>query len=335
MMPVALTRLFRKTALFGLAVALSACDNPPALGNINQILVVSSTDLWTQVRDDMYEALEPQTFTVRDERVFDIAHAEPDAENWERLSVLRQILLMGTADFEPIAAAIRAYRGEVPPAPGVFQVGNLWARNQIVTVVLLTPGGDAATEVRTLLPELGELYLRQFQEYAHSRMFVSGVNESLADSLRQNVGFSLTVPTVYRFSEAEPGVFLFRNDQPDPSSLIRNIVVTHRPRAEVELSEETAVAWREEIATRTTTPPQVTETLPGAERIEVNAREGIQIRGVWTNPPGEYPAAGPFFTRLVSCGDQVYLLDAWLYAPGVAKYEYMFQLNAIADSFTC
>ena len=33
--------------------------------------------------------------------------------------------------------------------------------------------------------------------------------------------------------------------------------------------------------------------------------------------------------------DRMYLLDAWLYAPGKEKYEYMIQLQTILGSFRC
>ena len=41
--------------------------------------------------------------------------------------------------------------------------------------------------------------------------------------------------------------------------------------------------------------------------------------------------------RAIVCEDQdrMYLLDAWLYAPGKEKYEYMIQLETILDSFSC
>jgi hypothetical protein len=33
--------------------------------------------------------------------------------------------------------------------------------------------------------------------------------------------------------------------------------------------------------------------------------------------------------------DRIYLIDAWLYAPGDEKYEYMIQLDQIVASFDC
>ena len=64
----------------------------------------------------------------------------------------------------------------------------------------------------------------------------------------------------------------------------------------------------------------------------------IQIQAQWRNPPERgWPAGGPFITRAVTCEsqDRTYYVDAWLYAPGKEKYEYMIQLETILDSFRC
>lgn len=317
-------------ALLGLA----ACDKPRAVGEAMQILVVAPDQVWNGLESEIQEALVPRTFTVRDERVFDIAHLDPSRSGWGNLRVQRQILVIGDADDPAVAEAIGAHRGSVPPAPAVFQVHNLWARGQLVTVLLLTDD-SRLQEALPLLRPLGATYLAQFEEYARSRMFVTGVNEELRDSLVRNGGFSLTLPRVYRAETPEPGVFLFRNDQPDPSRLIRNITVTSWPAGEVVASAENAVRWRAELAERWTQPPQVTESTVEEQELEVAGRPAIQVQGVWSNPPDQWPAAGPFVTRLVECPERLFLLDAWLYAPGIPKYEYMYQLKTILDSFEC
>jgi hypothetical protein len=68
------------------------------------------------------------------------------------------------------------------------------------------------------------------------------------------------------------------------------------------------------------------------------AHLAYELQAVWQNPPSaDWPAAGPFIARVVACEEQdrLYLLDAWLYAPGRDKYEYMIQLNTVLDSFRC
>ena len=101
------------------------------------------------------------------------------------------------------------------------------------------------------------------------------------------------------------------------------------------MTPEAAVQWRAELAAEYTQPPQVTEQSAEFRSLQVGTRPALQVQGIWSNPPSEWPAAGPFITRLIDCPDRTFLLDAWLYAPGVPKYEYMYQLKTILDSFQC
>ena len=67
-------------------------------------------------------------------------------------------------------------------------------------------------------------------------------------------------------------------------------------------------------------------------------QSAYQVQAVWQNPPeANWPAGGPFILWAVACPsqDRLYLLDAWLYAPGREKYEYMIQLQTILESFRC
>lgn len=326
-----------RTRVVGLvmaAAAMAGCNKPLALGDVNQILVVAPTPLWQSLEADIRAAMEPRTFTVRNERVFDVAHAEPAEILEGNLRFLRQILLIGPPDDPTVAQALDEFSGVPPAPPAVFQIRNVWASNQLVTVALVPPGaGESA--VRPLLAELGDIYISQYEEYAHSRMFVTRPNEILADSLRRTAGFSLIVPNVYRTGEIEPGIWRFRNDQPDPSQLIRNVIVDSRARGEVEFTADAALAWRTELLDRLEQPPQVTEPYEQVLPLKAGEHEVIQIQGVWSNPPGQWPAAGPYLTRLVDCGDRILLVDAFLYAPGDSKFEYMYQLNTILDSFEC
>jgi hypothetical protein len=316
------------------AAALSACDRPRAIGDATQIVVAAPTDFWLALEDDIKDALEPRTFTVRDERVFDVGHIQPGDEGWASLRAMRQVLVIGNAEQPAVEEVLRRHRGDAPSPPAMFQVRNVWAQNQVVTLLLLPPGAQPEAAL-PLLPELGATYLRQFEEYARSRMFVTGANAELADSLRREAGFELTLPRVYRVERPRPELIVFRNDQPDPSRLIRNVTVAARPAEQVRLSADYAADWRETTAAQLTEPPQLTEALPQMHSMEVAGHPAVQINGIWSNPPGEWPAAGPFITRLVECPDQVFMLDAWLYAPGVPKYEYMYQLNTILNSFRC
>jgi hypothetical protein len=211
--------------------------------------------------------------------------------------------------------------------------------------MVITPEGPdaAAGALATLLAELGALYDAQFRQLALNRMYVSGVDTLLADTLASRVGFRMLFPTVYKRSVRD-SVYMFRNDNPDPSELIRQIGVTWRTPMPDSLTgspmgdRAATLAWREALATTNYADEQVIDTARVFERtVEVDGRQAFEVQAVWQSPPEAWPAAGPFIARLIPCPEQdrLYLVDAWLYAPGREKYEYMIQLETLLDSFQC
>lgn len=318
-------------------LALAGCGKSQSFGDADSIIIAVPDSAWAQYEEVIERALEPRTFTVRDELIFKLTQTDPNLAPWGDLRRFQNVLVIGQPDDPWVQQALEEAEGDIPAPPALLEVEDVWAQNQTVRVVLL-PEGAGPEVAAPLLEEAGSTYLREFQEYAYRRMFASGKDVALADTLAREAGFSLLLPEVYYWEEVEPGTFIFRNDYPDPSSLIRSILVTSRPSAEVEMTASTALQWRMELAEQYTQPPQVTDTtLAVSTRGGSGAANRIGIQGVWSNPPGEWPAAGPFLTRLVECPGQgrTYLLDAWLYAPGVPKYEYMLQLEYILDSFEC
>jgi len=329
----------RKLAL-GALVALSAlaCDEMSmgvAYGDYNGIVAVMDPTLWEEVDDDVYAALEPTMITVRDEKTFEVTYQDPARPEWRNLRRFRQMLLVGSGEEpwmeDPIAHSEHAIAG-----PGLYRVHDVWSRGQQITILIVAPG-TAADELRTHLREIQETLDTQYRAWARDRMFMSGVDSALADTLMAVGRFQVLVPDVYRWIH-EDSLFQFRNDNPDPSELIRNIAVTWRSPIPPDMQPEGILAWRGEIAAHYSEPQDVDLTVVDAGPFEFRGRPAYQIRATWKNPPDlNWPAAGPFVTRAVICPEQqrMYLVDAWLYAPGQDKYEYMIQLETILDSFRC
>ncbi len=321
-----------------LLVALtSACDftrSPISYGDANSIIVTADPSVWEVVEDSVRSALEPTIFAVRDERTFDITYTEPTNPDWADLRLFRQLLVIGTADDPWVEAALD---GNEPPEalPAVVESNNVWANNQWVATIVLPPDGDP-TEIYTLLPEIGRDFEQRFQQYMLRRMFASGVNEDLAENLAEDHGFSIVVPRVYRYGDYET-VHIFRNDFPSPAELVRSILVTWRSGVTDSISAEEILEWREEVAERYYPRPMVTLR----DRLEIGALEGevegVTVHGLWESPPERYPGGGAFFSRAVLCPSQnrTYLLDAWLYAPGKDKIEYVSQIRTILGTFRC
>ena len=334
-----MTKLSSIIAVAALTLGLGSCDNTAlAYGDANSIIAVMRPELWEEVSEDVYSALEQTIRTVRNEKTFTVTYQDPSGDYWGDLRRFRQMLLIGTLADSWIQEALDSDNEDASMTRlGIHQVGDVWARGQQVTVVLLPDDGGVG-ELTLYLAEVHELLDEQFRTYALNRMYMAGADTALADTLAIEAGFSLFLPAVYRWNQSD-SVFLFRNDNPDPSELIRQIGVTWKTPIPSAIQQETVLEWRSELVAGHYSEPQdhALENVSSGP-IEHLGNNGYQVQAEWRNPPDRgWPAGGVFITRVIVCENQnrSYLLDSWLYAPGKEKYEYMIQLETILDSFQC
>lgn len=328
-------RMSRRLAVVASVLVLfSGCAKPAPFGEANQIAVATSNEIWNALESEIVAALEPRIFTVRDERVFEVAYIQPAEIAETRLRRMRHVLLIGSAQEPVIAEALAGRDWEGLTLPVLIQLEEVWAQNQLVTVALLPEAAEPHV-LEPLLPRIGELYLRRLGDHIRSQMAVTMPNERLAKRLRRAGGFTLEVPRTYDYRQLEPNLFVFRHEDPGTVPVIRTVLVDSRARGSVEWTAEGAGAWRAELAERLHQPPHVTETLADWMQGQVAGEPAIRIQGVWSTPLGEWPSAGPFISRMVECSDRVFLIDASLYSPGDEKYQYMYQLDMILDTFRC
>jgi len=275
------TMRFKTLGLLALAaLTLTGCNEKSvAYGDANSIIAIMSPDMWAQVSEDVYGALEQTIQTVRDEKTFTVTYQDPGSEEWSNLRKFRQMLLVGT-DADPWIAEALAVSRDPVTEPGMSQSYDVWSRGQNVTVILLSEPG-ALDELRGFLPEIREMLDRQFREYATSRMFMTGADTALADTLMAEARFSVMVPVVYKWARND-SVYVFRNDQPDPSELIRQVAVTWMSPIPTDMQPEGILDWR----------AQVVEGIIPRTRLSIwrTPRPGPSASGAWTRtrsrPPG-------------------------------------------------
>lgn len=327
--------LFPITAL--IALSLGACDKPLAWGEWNSIIATAGEAQWSEYEAIVNGALQPRVFTVRPEKTFRVTYQEPTHRDWVRLRRFKSILVIGTEEDPWVAEALAETGRKTFSPPELLQVRDVWARGQLVNIMLVG-SGNATEDIAALSGRLHEDLDGQYREWVRSRMFVTGADTLLADSLAQSVGFSLLVPNVYEFHAAD-STYIFRNDNPDPSELIRQIAITWTNQDPNEFSHDSILAWRTRISDRYYTYPQVLDLEHRVDsEVMVSGNRAIETRAIWANPPEDaFPAGGPLITRAVFCPAQgrTYLVDAWLYAPGKDKYQYLLQLENIVESFEC
>jgi len=335
MMMIRRTKSWAAAMLFA-APLLTACDKQGAYGEADGIIVAMAPELWEQVGETLQDALEPRIRTVRDERMFRVTYQDPGGQYWGDLRRFKHLLLVGTPQDPWMELAVKKL-DVIPPAPGVAQVHDVWARGQLATLLFIDEAAGPES-VSAPLDELRELFQHQYRVWAVNRMFISGRNSDLTEALRRDAGFGLMLPNVYRVDRSD-SIFVFRNDQPDPSELIREVVVASRRLSTAgELTPEALLDWRKATQEAQDYPQLVQLADATMGPMDFGGASAFQIQAVWQNPPDAlWPAAGPFILRAVSCPaqDRLYLIDAWLYAPGKSKFEYMIQLETVLNSFEC
>lgn len=334
-------------SLAAIVLLVGACDSRPlAMGDVQAINMSASPDLWAHVGEEVLDGIEGGTFTVRDDHAFRVMYQDPNEEPWVRIRLFKQLLVIGTPSdpwVAPVLAEVGVEQGAqvgTPDSPGIVQVHDVWSRGQLVTALVLPEdagSADAAEMVRESIPGLRELFDAQYREWAVARMFVTGRDSAQARMLAEEYGFSMVFPEVYKYEVLE-SVHVFINDNPNPAELIRQFAVTWQSPGPAEITTEGLLEWRAQVVEESYDFPQVVnadDLVAGWE--DVGGRQAYTVQAVWQNPPGSYPAAGPFITRSIVCPQQqrTYLVDAWLYAPSRDKYEYMIQLGEILGSFRC
>ncbi len=322
-------------ALGVVASTLAACGRPNALGEENSLILVADPAVWSGIEQPTYDALETTLFTTRDEKKFNVTHVAPGSNELDHLLLWRQVIILGTPGDPLLQRVADAARRELPAPPGFFRVPNVWATGQAVTAVVLEPGREAASW-EALLPELSAILDREYRDWALNRMFVSGVDSALVDTLRARLGFTLEVPRVYEHVFRDDDIVLIRNDNPDPAELIRSILVQRRPAAD-SLSAFGFAEWRAGIDSVQYNVPQGFELLREAPApLELGGATGIEVRGTWRDEAA-YPAGGLFLGRVLRCPAATYFVDAWLYSPNPrrSKWQFVMQMEEILNSFAC
>lgn len=327
-------------ALLGGAMLLAACGQQTARGKANTVIVVAPDDaLWQEVRDTTYAALEPTIETVRREKKFYVQWVDTaSTQQFQQLSTFRRVVIFGTPENRFVREVADAAGQDAPSPPALVHARDLWARDQTVTAVVLDPDRPAESW-RSQLAALAEHIDRQYRQFARRRMYVSGLDTTASDSLRDRFGFGLAFPVVYdvRVRGEGEGPVIVRNDNPSPADLIRSVLVDWQSPLLDTLTAERAYAWRSDVDSLYYAPTQGADTTGGSQRRLTmgDDRRALEVTGAWHDERTDYPAGGPFVSRLVQCPERTYFLDGWIYAPGEDKYQYILQVREILDSFTC
>ena len=309
----------KKTAivLFFLINTLSCSDNqqkllPASSGNINNISVVTSDELWDGAVGEVIR-----------ENFGRPIYGLPQIEPVFSLSHIPSKVFSGFATKSRTILKIDVSENE-----GVFNFKNTYASPQRI-IQITANSSKKITEIinENLNSIYSTMYFNEIQE--KQRRISKNLNKT--EAIKNNTGVSLKFPSAYRVAKADTNFVWIRRDIETGSV---NLFI-HR---QTNLTEQSIIEKRDSIS-KIYIPGPVENTYmstdliytPYTQEISLGGNQVFETRGLW-EIEGQF-MAGPFLNFQIKLGDDDFImLDGFVYSPGSTKREYIFELEAIMRS---
>ena len=305
--------------LFFLIITLSCSDNqqkllPASSGNINNISVVTSDELWDGAVGDIIRENfgRPIYGLPQIEPVFSLSHIPSKV-------------------FSGFATKSRTIlKVDISEKEGVFNFKNTYASPQRI-IQITANSVDKIIEIinENLNSIYSTMYLNEIRE--KQRRISKNLNQTKA--IKNSTGLTLRFPSAYRVAKVDSNfvwirrdietgsvnLFISRYNDKNNSSIvkIRDSISKHHIPGPVE-------------NTFMSTDPIYT---PSSQQISIRGKQILETRGLW-EIKGQF-MAGPFLNYRFESNtkqDEYIMLDGFVYSPGSSKREYVFELEAIMRS---
>ena len=305
--------------LFFLIITLSCSDNqqkllPASSGNINNISVVTSDELWDGAVGDIIRENfgRPIYGLPQIEPVFSLSHIPSKV-------------------FSGFATKSRTIlKVDISEKEGVFNFKNTYASPQRI-IQITANSVDKIIEIinENLNSIYSTMYLNEIRE--KQRRISKNLNQTKA--IKNSTGLTLRFPSAYRVAKVDSNfvwirrdietgsvnLFISRYNDKNNSSIlkIRDSISKHHIPGPVE-------------NTFMSTDPIYT---PSSQQISIRGKQILETRGLW-EIKGQF-MAGPFLNYKFESNtkqDEYIMLDGFVYSPGSSKREYVFELEAIMRS---
>ena len=305
--------------LFFLIITLSCSDNqqkllPASSGNINNVSVVSSDELWDGAVGDIIRENfgRPIYGLPQIEPVFSLSHIPSKV-------------------FSGFATKSRTIlKVDISEKEGVFNFKNTYASPQRI-IQLTANSVDKIIEIinENLNSIYSTMYLNEIRE--KQRRISKNLNQTKA--IKNSTGLTLRFPSAYRVAKVDSNFVWIRRDIETGSV---NLFVSRYN----DKNNSSIVKIRDSISkhhipgpienTFMSTDPIYT---PSSQQIIISGKQILETRGLW-EIKGQF-MAGPFLNYQFESNtkqDEYIMLDGFVYSPGSSKREYVFELEAIMRS---
>ena len=310
-------------------------QKPRAFGREKEILVICDNGIWQKAEQDLRKRIEVPIHAVRWEPIFEIAQV--DAGNVQHYKEWDKVILIESLENKKLLPQVvdDSTLKKIGLGQGLFfSQKDVWSRGQRVAGLAARTDDQLIPLIKVHGDRIFKDFIRLLEEREKVRMYHSGKDLALVDSLVGCCGFSIELPRVYARirQDSLPGnELLFVHQDP-----VRSIFVTWTENpGPLDLSRKALAETRDSILEKSY-PDMITHV----ERVDTstvisNSLERLRVYGTWENP--EDIRGGVYISQIIESPlqNRRYFIDCLLFSPDprLNKYRFIFQLETIMNSF--
>ena len=333
-------RVLLATLVIAALLLPSACSDvqlqkPRAFGREKEILVICDNEIWQKTEQDLRKRIEVPIHAVRWEPIFEIAQVDAGKvqhyKEWDKIILIESLenrkLLPQVVDDTTLK--------KIGEGQGLFfSQKDIWARGQRVAGLAARTDDQLLPLIKVHGDRIFKDFLKLLEEREKVRMYHSGKDLTLVDSLTGCCGFSIELPQVYeriRQDSLAESQLLFVHQDP-----VRSIFVTWAENpGPLDLSRKSLASMRDSILEQCY-PDMITH----AARVDTstvisNNLERLRVYGTWENP--KEISGGVYISQIIESPlqNRRYFIDCLLFSPNprLNKYRFIFQLETVMNSF--
>jgi len=302
---------------FCLVISCSNDDSkllPGSSGNINNISVVISDELWEgEVGELIRESFSRPVYGLPQiEPVFSLSHI-PTKIFSGFATKSRTILKIGISAKE-----------------GSSNLKNIYASPQrIIQITGKTPQKIVSIIKENLNSIYSSLYLSEIKE--KQRRISKDINQT--KTITNKTGVSLKFPSTYRVAKSDSSFVWIRRDI--ETGTVNLFISRYKNRENKSIIEIRDSISKKHIPGPTEESYMVTDMIytPNTQEVYLGKKQAFETRGLW-EVENQF-MAGPFLNysiELDSVKKDYIMIDGFVYSPGSNKRNYIFELEAIIRS---
>lgn len=318
---------------------------PTAFGSLNEIVVVSSNQIWNGPVGDTLRHYYSSAFPIlpQPEPIFDLRHftAEQLESEPMRKELRNYLIIADLSDYdERTTQLVQTDLDKLNSDESINSIvgKDKWAKGQLIIYQFATSEKKLISNIKKDFNAIKKKVYDADRYKLDGNVYQQGIDEVIINELRNDLSIYLKIPKDYSISLRDSSTFWLRKETENISS---NLLITKRPyKNRDQLSKNGLKKLRDELGKKYISS-QIEgsymktndEDLPiYSYKITLNNKYTIENRGIW-EMENDY-MGGPYISYLILNQEksELLFLDGFIYAPGQDKRELIMSLEHILIS---